>query len=287
MAKILDSPDILTAAQIYINKGWHVVPLQDRTKNPAIEDWLRKRISLSELNHYFSTQSNIGIALGDASNGLVDLDFDSLESYVIGNKLFSHLPGFGRAAMPVSHRLAICPDPGKTKRFILSEEQAWLFLRKGKQQFIFELRSTDTYTMFPPSAYFGPQKLEWIQGMPEEIPVIEWDELVRKAGLCAFLSVILMACPRMSAETEKIFDMIFSLLAGSLLDSGLSGEEVDDIIAYIAEIKGGKDFLSAKGASSRAIRGNETILRLCNILGIPALESTLHRWLMDPHSVMY
>jgi hypothetical protein len=80
MSAINESVTTLEAAQNYISIGWTPVPIPLREKGPIIKGWQNLRLTASDLTRYFSASSNIGLMLGEASGGLVDIDLDALEA---------------------------------------------------------------------------------------------------------------------------------------------------------------------------------------------------------------
>ena len=76
-------------ALTYIGRGWKPVPIATRTKAPKISNWPALRIKEADAPRFFARVCNIGIILGEASNGLVDLDLDCPEANELAPK---HLP---------------------------------------------------------------------------------------------------------------------------------------------------------------------------------------------------
>jgi hypothetical protein len=64
-------------ADDYLSRGWSVIPVQHKGKQPTLKDWTQSQITLDTLDKHFKAEPrNIGICLGEASGGLVDVDLD-------------------------------------------------------------------------------------------------------------------------------------------------------------------------------------------------------------------
>ena len=74
----INSATPLEAARTYMQVGMCPIPVAHREKAPTINGWPSLRIEDGDLPRYFGAdQQNIGIILGEASSGLVDIDLDS------------------------------------------------------------------------------------------------------------------------------------------------------------------------------------------------------------------
>jgi AAA domain/Bifunctional DNA primase/polymerase, N-terminal len=150
----------LEIALAYIKRGWALVPIPFREKAPRIRGWTKLRIT--EAPSYFDGPGNIGVILGEASGGLVDIDLDCSEAVELARV---HLPAteaiFGRQGKPRSH---------------------WLYRVKGNaptiqikdpltKEMLLELRGDGGFqTVFPGSVHESDEPIEWvIQGEPLRI----------------------------------------------------------------------------------------------------------------------
>jgi hypothetical protein len=81
------------------------VPFRD--KGPRLKGWQNLRIdSVEQVARYFRDPTNIGVILGAASGGLVDMDIDCAEAVEIGGRMLPKTGAvFGRASKRGSHRL--------------------------------------------------------------------------------------------------------------------------------------------------------------------------------------
>ena len=61
----------------YLQRGWAVIPVPFRSKNPGFKGWERLRISTETVGQYFNGEpQNIGVLLGEPSGWLIDVDLD-------------------------------------------------------------------------------------------------------------------------------------------------------------------------------------------------------------------
>jgi Bifunctional DNA primase/polymerase, N-terminal len=75
-----------------------VVALRPRSKAPAQHAWQELRIGEDAIDATFQPNSNIGLLMGAASDGLVDVDLDSSEAQIAAENLLPFTPMmFGRA----------------------------------------------------------------------------------------------------------------------------------------------------------------------------------------------
>ncbi len=269
------------AVTFYTKMNCSVIPLETGKKTP-IKGFLWKENSLKpdRLENY-SSVNNTGITLGERSNGLVDLDFDTHEAGIIAQKLFPDCPGFGRKSSTFGHKVLYCPDAGKTKQFKLSEQQAKAIgVTDNEKSVIMEVRANGSYTMFPPSIHPSGERVEWLKGFPTDFPSMPFKEVLVDAGLCSFLAIILKCYP----TQPGIRDDVCLALSGALLRYELSPEQVDDWIIFIAEQKGDEEAQNRKKAlatKEKMDAGEEVtgLPRLCELLGIEKLKDVLSKWL--------
>ncbi|MES0020635.1 bifunctional DNA primase/polymerase [Mesorhizobium sp. M0036] len=232
----------------------------------------------------FSSDSNIGIALGDRSGNLVDIDFDWPEAAILAQHLLPEFPGFGRKGAPGSHRLAICAM--SIGRFVFQLPPPLPTGLGRERTMVLELRGTGHQTMFPPSVHPSREVVQWTKELTL-VPAIESRELERRCGLVAGLAVILKAYPRERGDRDNIC----LALTGSLIRAGLADEEVDRLVQLVASEAGDEEANKRGGkaaATRRRIEAGETawgIPELCNRLGIGSVEGSLRKWWTDGSAV--
>src|SRR5262249_38047564 len=98
--------NIIDHARRYIVCGWAPIPIPLREKGPRITGWQQLRLTGADLRMYFNSQCNIGIILGQASGGLVDIDLDCNEAIHFASKFLPVTSAkFGRPSNKNSHWL--------------------------------------------------------------------------------------------------------------------------------------------------------------------------------------
>ena len=141
-----------------------LIPLNG--KRPLGSDWQKLRQSHP---HALDPNGscNIGVVLGDASNGLVDVDIDRVEALPLADFFLPQTDMiFGRKSKPNSHRIYKCPEPGRCKKWA---DDAGV---------IVELRGNGGQTMFPPSVHPSGEHVEFDKaGAPT---TISWHELGKR-----------------------------------------------------------------------------------------------------------
>lgn len=139
---------IAEAACAYHEKGWQPVHVAHRSKAATMPGWPSLRPSVEELSDWFSAPANVGVALGEPSAWLVDVDLDCPETVELAPRFLPRTWIFGRASKPRSHYLYVAPG-AVTRRF------------PGSGTPLVELRSTGGQTVFPPSVHESGEAIAW------------------------------------------------------------------------------------------------------------------------------
>lgn len=163
----------LDAALIYLQRGWFVVPVPFRSKNPGLKGWQQLRLTAETAPQYFSGQAqNVGLLLGEPSGWLIDIDLDHQRAVELAPEYLPPTPAiFGRVGKPRSHWLYRVTAPTSPKR-----------IRSKSAGTIVEIRSTGQQTVAPPSVHEKGDAIEWISegGDPAEIdPNVLRDAVIR------------------------------------------------------------------------------------------------------------
>ena len=142
----------LDRAIAYVHRGWCVIPIPYRSKNPDRWGWERLRLTEAELSRHFGRgPRNIGVLLGEPSGWLVDVDLDHELAVALAP---THLPPtgavFGRRGKLRSHYLYIASQPAATRQW-----------RLHNKKMVVELRSTGNQTLFPGSTHPKGEPIEW------------------------------------------------------------------------------------------------------------------------------
>jgi hypothetical protein len=286
------------AAKRYLELGYDPIPLGEKSKLPlgvkgnlpgdlrremGLEsfkpwEWSEQRItSESDVERYFHERTNVALALGERSGGLVDVDLDWPEAARIADELLADLPSFGRAGSPRSHRLAVCADAGTKVAFQLKPDQASLFGSVERREIV-ALRGNGHYTMVPPSVHPEGERVK--ADSHRDPPAARWEELERRCGLIAFLAVVVRKYPRSSGDRDNIC----MALAGALLAAGQGVDDADRLVRLVAELCGDEEAADrGKAAGTRAKMDADEhctgLPDLCKRLEIEELENQLRAWL--------
>lgn len=71
----------LKAATECVQRGWSVIPIPTREKNPGKNGWQQLRITADTVGEHFNGKpQNIGLLLGEPSGWVVDIDLDHMRA---------------------------------------------------------------------------------------------------------------------------------------------------------------------------------------------------------------
>ena len=118
--------------EVYIGAGWTPCPVKTRAKQPVYPGW--PQTDRSEALNLFEANPgcNIGIVLGDASNGIVDLDLDDMVAVKVAPTIMPDTGvRFGRASKTTSHYIYAVVDAGRVERFVHPKTEAMLVELRG------------------------------------------------------------------------------------------------------------------------------------------------------------
>lgn len=267
------------AAMFYQDNGWEPVPVEKGGKKPR-GSWKEPRTyTKEELKAAFRDAGNVAIALGDRSEGLVDIDFDDPVAAKLGRYLFGDLPSFGRASAQDSHRITISSFEKGRYTFTVPEKlQATLELDRAM---LLEIRGNGHLTVLPPSVHETGEVRSW-SAYVAEVPEVEASSLIERAGETAFLTVVAHAYPSQAGQRDEVCLAITGTL---VCHSSLTDEEIDSIVQKIAEnagdeeapIRGGK----AAAARKRLVEGKAVcgLPELLRKLELQDYDVLLRSWL--------
>lgn len=220
----------LDAARAYTRRGWAVIPISHRSKNPGSllgDGWQNTRMAEADLPKHFNGQPrNIGVILGEPSGGLADLDLDAREAVAVAPWLAPDTPaGFGRPGKPRSHRLYISPGAPYRK-----------FTDPIDQATILELRAgTGKQTIFPPSAHAETgEPITWhTEGDPAEVEAADLERYAREMAAAALLG---KHWPGQGGRHDAAL-----ALAGGLWRGGMDEPRAADFVQAVVKAAGDTD----------------------------------------------
>jgi hypothetical protein len=258
---------ILATAVVYIKLGWAVVPIPEKQKGPSLNNWPALRIRVEEVPQYFSEGMNIGLILGDASRGLVDVDLDCAEAAAVAAD-FLPPTGLchGRKSSPRSHWWYVA-DP-------IPQYAAYNDIDGGR---MLELRSTGHQTVVPPSVHPSGELIVWHdeQGPPKVGPD-EIETAVRRLAAC---TLVARHWPEKGSRNKAAL-----ALTGALLRIGWAPSEVARFVSAGARAAGDEEWQQrgscATSTERRLVEDRNATgwPTLTEVLGQPAVER-LRDWL--------
>lgn len=245
----------------YAVKGWAVIPIKPRSKQPRDKRWQTKRIKAHEVQDNFQPNENVGVILGEPSEWLVDIDCDWPESASLGRVLLpttSYI--FGRESRPHSHYLYRCKN-AKTTKFSTGDKE------DEEGAMVVELRATNLQTIFPESTHPSGELVKWHRGrLPEEgVPELTPEALQTAVGRLAAASLL------RRHWLPGIRDDLALAACGVMLRGGLPTDVIDLILEAVA-IDAGDEELEARLKAEyqkHRLEADE------HVPGIPALKDIM------------
>jgi hypothetical protein len=77
----------------YLQRGWAVIPVPFRSKNPGFKGWERLRISSESIGQYFNGEpQNVGVLLGEPSAWLVNVYLDHMRAVQLAPQFLPATP---------------------------------------------------------------------------------------------------------------------------------------------------------------------------------------------------
>ena len=275
-----DKHEIKKAATNYLQRGWSVLLLPPRSKEPYKDTpWTACMVTDDNL-HTLTERDNLGIIFSKAG-GLKDYDLDYQVAAALANKVSMKGAAFGRKSV-IGHRLFDAPGC-EAKKFELpiGDYPRPLPMHEGKpSRLVAEIRGNDnTYTMFPPSVHPCGERLEWI-GEEREPTKTTAAELRALAGRHAFAAAVLYFYPD---DPSARFDTRLSL-TGALTRAGMPAEQVTLYVRQVAKLAGDPRWQEnfAERTEKRLEEDKPTtgMTKLIETLGLPpACKATFREWL--------
>lgn len=265
MKPCIDSTDVLTVAEALTNEGTCVIPIPNGEKAPRTPGWQKLRLVVADLHDSISSKNNLGVLLGEPSNGLVDVDIDHplLKNFVCWLPHTDRV--HGRSGNPASHywyRIESgIPKP--------------IQLKGPDGKMLVELRSTGQQTVVPPSAYRLANNtvdhLRWER--PGKPAIVEQEILESALHKAAAATLLALNWPQQGGRHD-----VSLALAGALLRNGWDVSEVEDFIERAAEAAGDEEAEKRAGnvvTTHNRIQSNQTVK------GIPSLKTIIDEKVVD------
>ena len=276
------TPTALDNAKDYLRRGWQPIPIAHRSKNPNLAGWQNLKLIESELPHHFNGKpQNVGVLLGEKSNGLTDIDLDSPEAVKIADHFLPETKAvFGRAGKPRSHRLYLCTS-GKFEKFnnpflVSSKDET-----ERKQACIAELRTGDgLQTVFPGSTHESGEAISWqSDGEPCQVDA----QILRRSVAC-----LASACLTSTFWRNGIRNELNLALSGALLRNGFDLSETKNFIRAVGAAANDEeisDRMTAIEATARKLESGEKVCGFPKLAELTdkKLVETVCKWLEINH----
>ena len=214
----------------YIDNGYDITILRPRTKKPKLEDWPNITLTANDFEGHgtFPEHYNIGLKLGEASDGIVDVDLDCTAAVWLGTSLLNtDTQVFGRVGNPGSHYLYRVPDPRKTVRF--------KHPITGKT--LLELRGNGGQTVLPGSIYEDGSKIRFEEHSLPEPLLTDWDTLERQCGFIA------AGCVLSELWTEGSRHLLAVALGGWAAHKGIDQLDFMRLVEAVSEYMNDDDIV--------------------------------------------
>lgn len=186
---------VVEAAIHAFEQGWSPIPIRRGEKRPAHSDWTNTRYKTkNEIESAFRGK-NLGVLLGDASQGLIDIDLDSTEAATLAD---GFLPVtrmiHGRKSSPKSHYwyrvegwpVKVTPfyDPVEKSRQLSGQDY------DKDRLVLIEIRGNGGQTLLPPSVHPSGESYQWWEGWhsPAVVPYSEIEQQVRWLAAASLLA---------------------------------------------------------------------------------------------------
>ena len=176
----------------YRRRGWQVVPIPAGQKARRIREWQMMRLTEAEAVKCFNGAGNIGIILGQASGGFVDIDLDCPEAIQFAQSLLPTTQSiFGRISKPRSHWLYRVSRPAPSLQF----------KDPIRGDTLLELRGDGSrQTVFPPPIHPSGESIDWSEhGDPQQVDYLA---LTKQVKLLAARCLIARYLPGVTNGTE-------------------------------------------------------------------------------------
>lgn len=229
----------LAAATHALTRGWAPLPIPTGTKAPRRRDWTELRYeSAADLAEEFA-EGNIGLILGAASGGLVDVDLDCPEAASLAGSLLPMTPmRHGRPSAPESHYWYVVDREVRTAQYddpvvreeIKHRQRQGLPPDPDLKARLVELRSTGGQTVIPPSTHPSGDVLAWSGGdEPGEPRAVAAEQLHLRVAILAAATLLARYWPASGLRHDASL-----ALAGGLLRSGWSERNASHLVLAVS-----------------------------------------------------
>jgi len=263
--------NVRDAARNYRDRGWWPLPIEHGQKGCLRHGWNDLRIEREAIEATFPDGMNIGILLGDASGGLIDIDLDNKTALELADQFLPPTDAvFGRRGNPRSHRL-YCVT-GSLRRLAFERPG------RGEDRMLVEIRGNGCQTNAPPTIHPSGEQVEWsADGAAAQVG---WDDLQFATTLLAIASLIALEWPNPTSHTRN--DLALAL-AGGLISAGLKPDAVEKVLRSALALAGDEEVekrVAVVAPTATKYGADAKIVGWRKAEGIldRAVVSRLHKW---------
>jgi putative DNA primase/helicase len=249
---------------LFVESNFALTPLDG--KEAHRKGWTSSKLDYDTFRSELRETDNIGVVLGDMSDGLVDVDLDHPVAVRIAHQFLPKTDmKFGRASKPASHWIFKVPAASGRKTFDDPEGEM-----------LVELRGNGSQTMFPGSVHPSGEPVSFYgSGAPAELP---WTELYAAVQRLAIATLLVTRW-----NSGKRHELALAV-SGFLARNGWDENQVAKFIEVVASESGDSeidDRLNCVGSTFDALREDRPIAgesRLVELIG-EAPVTSIRKWL--------
>jgi putative DNA primase/helicase len=221
----------------YIRRGWFPVPIPPRKKVPKLKNWQNLRLAENDIRAHFGRGENVGLLLGQASGGLIDIDLDATQALVVADTFLPMTARIhGRQTRRKSHHWYRCPDLHQPKKYTDVDGTSLIEIRTDGQQ-----------TLVPPSLHPSGELLRWeCEGEPA---IVDAKDLCFDIAQLAAVALLARHWPAHGSRHEASL-----ALYGFLLGSNFIPEDVARFGSAVARAAGDEEWTSRSADAATTIR---------------------------------
>jgi len=184
----------------YVGRDFALVRVHHKSKRPIGLQWQKSPITTEHSAiEAFRGPVNIGVLLGSASKGLIDVDIDSPEAQKFADTLLPWTKSiFGRKSKPRSHRLYRVKGTAPTEKFVDPITGTTLLELRGDKAD----GTSGFQTVLPGSIHESGEPIEWEE---DDFPtVIGYEELSKSVTRLAMRALIERYCPGITDPAQDV-----------------------------------------------------------------------------------
>lgn len=235
-------------ARRILDDGFCPVPVAPGSKKPVAKGWqsFTKDVVEKSFDKLFpeGSHQNVGVLLGAASGGLIDIDLDWPEARQLAPKFLPATTTFGRASSRASHYLYRCNPVLASRQFTPPGSAS---VEGAKKPHIVELRADKRQTVWPGSVHESGELIEWDTAPSPGPSFVAPDALERAVGKLAAASYLVSRWGQGHSRDE-----LSAALAGGLIADGLPLGEVAGFLDAVTTAAGDEERRSRLAKVTRA-----------------------------------